>query len=262
MTDIPRSIWRWDSFSRAVASYRYRAVEQWGWAVGKTDGWQASAAYVTGSHSIKIGYQGNRLDQLDQTLTDADNMSYQFNRGVPSAVAYWLPDFSHRTLTNLSGVYAQDSWTHGRLTVQGAVRNDRASSYSPVEGNGTSRLSQFNAAPYAFPVVTGVDAYNDFTPRIGVAYDVFGTGKTAVKFNWGRYLAYGANDAPYTSANPAVTIQASVANRAWTDNGDKIVGCDLTNPAANTRSGDTCRCEATTSTSVRRTRPPSSTQRC
>jgi len=223
-----------------VANYRYRAVEQWGWAVGKTDGWQASAAYVTGAHSLKVGYQGNRLDQLDQTLTDADNMSYRFNQGVPNAVTYWLPDFAHRTLTNLHGVYAQDSWTRGRLTLQGALRWDRASSYSPVEGNGTTRTSQFNAQPYSFGVVPGVDAYNDITPRIGVAYDVFGTGKTAVKFNWGKYLAYAANDAPYTSSNPAVTIQQSVANRSWTDNGNKIVDCDLLNPAANSRNGDTC----------------------
>jgi carboxypeptidase family protein len=224
-----------------VASYRYRGVEQWGWAVGKTDGWQASAAYVTGAHSIKIGYQGNRLDQLDQTLTDADNMSYQFNRGVPTAVTYWLPDFGHRTLTNLQGLYAQDSWTRGRLTLQGALRWDRASSYSPVEGNGTTRLSQFNTQPYSFPVVTGVNAYNDLTPRVGVAYDVFGTGKTAVKFNWGRYVAYGANDAPYTSSNPAVTIQSNVTNRGWTDgNGNKIVDCNLNNPALNVSGGDTC----------------------
>jgi hypothetical protein len=228
-----------------VASYRYRGVEQWGWAVGKTDGWQASASYVTGAHSIKVGYQGNRLDQLDQTLTDADNMSYTFNRGIPTSVTYWLPDFGHRTLTNLAGLYAQDSWTHGRLTLQGALRWDRASSYSPVEGNGTTRLSNFNTTAYSFPVVTGVDAYKDITPRVGVAYDVFGTGKTAVKFNWGRYLAYAANDAPYISSNPAVTIQSSVTGRAWTDNNNnKIVDCNLLNPAAQspalTGSLDTC----------------------
>jgi len=217
-----------------VANYRYRGVEQWGWAVGKTDGWQASAAYVTGAHNIKIGYQGNRLDQLDQTLTDSTNMSYRFNQGVPNAVTYWLPDFGHRTLTNLHGVYAQDSWTRDRLTLQGAVRWDHASSYSPVEGNGTTRLSQFNTAPIRFGVVPGVDAYNDITPRVGAAYDVFGNGKTAVKFNWGKYLAYAANDAPYISSNPAVTVVSSVANRGWTDaNHDYVVNCDLLNPLAN-----------------------------
>src|SRR5207249_25753 len=88
----------------------------------------------------------------------------------------------------------------------------------------------------------GVDAYNDLTPRIGVAYDVFGNGRTAVKFNWGRYLAYGANDPPYTSTNPGFTVVRSVANRQWTDsNGNKVVDCDLTNPAAQTvPGGDVC----------------------
>src|SRR5712671_673930 len=126
-------------------NYTYRGVEQWGWAVGKTDGWQLAASYVTGAHSMKAGYQGNRLDQLDQTLTDADNMLYRFNQGVPNAVTYRLPDFGHRTITNLQSAFAQDSWTRDRLTLQGAVRWDHVSSYSPVDGNGTTRTSQFNA---------------------------------------------------------------------------------------------------------------------
>jgi len=222
-------------------NYTYRGVEQWGWAVGKTDGWQGTASYVTGAHSLKIGYQGNRLDQLDQTLTNADNMAYRFSQGVPNAVTYRLPDFGHRTITNLNSAFAQDSWTRDRLTLQGALRWDHVSSYSPVEGNGTTRTSQFNAAPISFPVVQGVDSYNDITPRVAAAYDVFGNGKTAVKFNWGRYLAYAANDAPYTSSNPAVTIVSLVSNRNWSDgNGNKVVDCDLTNPAQNTRNGDTC----------------------
>jgi hypothetical protein len=108
-------------------NYTYRGVEQWGWAVGKTDGWQGTASYVTGSHSMKVGYQGNRLDQLDQTLTDTTNLAYRFNQGVPNAVTYRLPDFGHRTLTNLQSAFAQDSWTHNRLTLQGALRWDRVS---------------------------------------------------------------------------------------------------------------------------------------
>ena len=215
-------------------TYRYRAVEQWGWAVGKTDGWQVAASYVTGAHSMKAGYQGNRLDQLDQTLTNSTQLSYRFNLGVPNAVTYWLPDFGHRTLTNLNGVYIQDSWTRNRLTLQGAMRYDRVTSYSPVEGNGTTRSSFLNASPIAFPVVPGVEAYNDITPRLAASYDVFGNGKTAVKVNWGKYLAYAANDAPYTSSNPAVTVVSSVANRGWTDsNNNKVVDCNLLNPATN-----------------------------
>jgi hypothetical protein len=222
-------------------NYTYRGVEQWGWAVGKTDGWQGTASYVTGAHSMKAGYQGNHLDQLDQTLTDADNMLYRFNQGIPNAVTYRLPDFGHRTITNLQSAFVQDSWTHDRLTLQGALRWDHVSSYSPVEGNGTTRTSQFNAAAISFPVVQGVDGYNDITPRVAAAYDLFGNGKTALKVNWGKYLAYAANDAPYISSNPAVTIQSVVTTRAWTDgNNNKVVDCDLTTTAQNIRNGDTC----------------------
>ena len=217
-----------------VANYTYRGVQQWGWAVGRTDGWQATASYVTGAHSMKIGYQGNRLDQLDQTIANQTGIAYRFNQGAPNAVSYWLPDMGRRTITNLHGIFIQDTWTRDRLTLQGALRYDRASSYAPVEGNGTTKTSFLAPTPITIPRTPGVDAYNDLTPRVGVAYDVFGTGKTAVKFNWGHYLAYAANDPPYTSTNPGFTVVRDVQNRGWTDmNNDKVVDCNLLNPALN-----------------------------
>ena len=44
--------------------------------------------------------------------------------------------------------------------------------------------------------------YNDISPRAGAAYDVFGNGKTALKFNIGRYLAAATNDGNYTVEQP------------------------------------------------------------
>src|SRR5438128_1902956 len=113
-------------------TYTYRGVESWGWAVGKTDGWRASASYVTGAHNVRIGYQGNRMDQLDQTIANDTQLGYRVNQGVANAVSYYLPDFGRRTITNLQSLFAQDSWTLGHLTLQGALRYDRASSYAPV----------------------------------------------------------------------------------------------------------------------------------
>jgi len=223
-------------------NYAYRAVGSWGWAVGKTDGWQATASYVTGAHNMKVGYQGNRLDQLDQTIANDPQMEYRFNQGVPNAVTYRLPDFGRRTITTITGIFAQDSWTHGRLTVQAALRYDRASSYAPVEQNGTTRTSFLNPSPITISRTPGIDAYNDLTPRVAAAYDLFGNGKTALKGNWGRYLAYAANDPPYTSTNPGFTIVREVTNRGWVDgNNNKVVDCNLLNMAAqSTPGGDTC----------------------
>jgi hypothetical protein len=66
------------------ANYQYRSLQSWGWAVGKTDGYTASMSYVTGAHSMKVGYQGNRQDQTDQTLTNSSLLAYRFNRGAPN----------------------------------------------------------------------------------------------------------------------------------------------------------------------------------
>src|SRR5687767_11350317 len=214
------------------ANYTYRALNQWGHAEGATNSYNAGASYVTGSHSMRIGYQQYWLRQLDQTIAAENLLAYRFNQGVPNQVTYRLPSRSNNTVTQLHGVFIQDQYTRGRLTASGAVRWDRASSYAPVEGNGVNTTSKFNAAPIAIEKTTGVDAYNDISPRVGLAYDVFGTGRTAVKLRWGKYLGFASNDAPFTSTNPGATLVGS-ATRGWTDNdGDKVVDCDLLNNAA------------------------------
>jgi hypothetical protein len=224
-------------------NYTYRALEQWGYAEGATNSYNVGTSYVTGAHSMRVGYQYYWLRQLDETIAQENQLAYRFNNGVPNRVTFRLPTWSRNSVTQLHGVFLQDQYTRNRLTLSGAMRWDRASSYAPVEGNGVAVTSRFNAAPISIEKTTGVDAYNDISPRLGVAYDVFGNGKTALKLRWGKYLGFASNDSPYTSTNPAATLVASV-NRGWTDNdNDKVVDCDLLNPAAQgpaTGQVDTC----------------------
>jgi hypothetical protein len=227
-----------------AGNYVYRGLEQWGYAEGATNSYNASASYVTGSHNLKVGYQYYWLRQLDNTIAAENQVAYRFNRGVPNAVTYRLPEWSRNSITQLHGIFIQDQYTRGRLTLSGALRWDRASSYAPVEGNGVSMTSRFNAAPISIEKTTGVDAFKDITPRVGLGYDVFGTGRTAVKFRWGRYLAFASNDPPFTSVNPAATLVATVTNRGWTDsNSNRIVDCDLLNMSSQNLTasgGDIC----------------------
>jgi hypothetical protein len=67
-----------------------------------------------------------------------------------------------------------------------------------------------------------------------VAYDLFGKGKTAVKFNLGKYKQ-GIHASDY-DMNPMVRTAISTT-RTWTDNGDFVVNCILTNPAKNGECG-------------------------
>ena len=76
-----------------------------------------------------------------------------------------------------------------------------------------------------------VKGYNDITPRMGVAYDLFGNGKTALKANLGKYLQSAQVAGTYVANNPAQKIVTRITARPWTDgNRNFQIDCNLTDP--------------------------------
>ena len=81
------------------------------------------------------------------------------------------------------------------------------------------------------PAFDRCDGPERMSPRFGLAYNIFGTGKTSVKMNLSHYLQSASNDGIYTSSNPAFSYQYTTT-RTWLDfNGNKTPDCDLNNPA-------------------------------
>jgi hypothetical protein len=192
--------------------------------------WRASATYVTGSHNAKVGYFAQHIDnKFPNTIMNDAWLSYRFNNGIPNQLTMSAGPREVKTQVQTTALYVQDQWTANRLTVSGALRYDGVSSQFPQQQVGPN---PFIRTAVTFPAQDGI-SYHDLTPRLGVAYDLRGNGKTAIKVNVGKYLA-AADGSSITGSqvNPLSRIATSVT-RTWTDaNRNFLADCDLSSLVA------------------------------
>jgi hypothetical protein len=116
--------------------------------------------------------------------------------------------------------YAEDSWkVTRRLTVQYGMRFDHyGKPFQPDYG-----LAVFNPADYSNATTNGVEWHSlkssialsgassrflFYSPRLGAAFDVFGTGRTVLRGGWGRFRAYDSVQSNSYTA-PAATALGS-----------------------------------------------------
>jgi hypothetical protein len=185
-----------------------------------------SLSYITGTHNIKAGFQ-DTWGRYHRTREANGDLRAFFNGGAAFRVDILnTPLDWHDNLKADLGVYAQDSWTMRRLTVNYGARWEYFAHGIPLE---TAPAGRFTAArtfgPLDWPTWTSL------SPRGGIVYDLFGDQKTALKFSVGRYEQAGSTGFS-ESYNPLALTTASVG---WTDlNGDGVpqgdLGCTYLNP--------------------------------
>jgi hypothetical protein len=192
-------------------------------------------SYVTGEHVFKAGtllryfHTGEASRNTDPNQIN-QGRDYTFRNGVPTNVRIWAVPYAWEEDGRDLSFFAQDQWTISRATLNLGVRyNDTSTS-----------LPEVHLAPGYFvgarvlPAVKNQPHWKNLNPRVGVAYDLFGQGKTAVKASIGRY-----NPAlRSTTTNPPAAGIAPSTNRTWNDaNNNFVPDCNLLDPNTNGECG-------------------------
>jgi hypothetical protein len=189
--------------------------------------YRGSVSYVTGSHAFKTGFNASN-GWGSSGLVSNQNLEYVFFGGSPVALVEFAAPTNQQPRMNDAGLYAQDRWTKARLTLTGGVRYDYVHS-----GWGDTTLGPTKFQPtrnLVIPVGTGI-SFNDLTPRLGAAYDLFGDGRTALKVSLNKYLEGEGWDNGFPSSTNPVNRLSLATSRGWVDNNHNFIpDCDLSNP--------------------------------
>jgi len=179
---------------------------------------QAAATYVTGSHSMKVGFQRTWGTFTHSYDANADlTQQYRSNStgipfSVPNSVVIRntpLVLFGERLNYDL-GIFAQDSWTMKRLTLNAGIRWE-ALNASVMEGN--SPAGRFVPVRH-FDGIEDVPNWRDWAPRFSAVYDLRGDAKTALKFSLNRYNQQRSTG---IADNYNGLVSATSSSLAWTD---------------------------------------------
>lgn len=196
-----------------------------------------SASYVTGSHAFKTGIRFMQADVWNpRDHVVGNEVTLQLLRGVPNLVTVWATPFDFREKLKANvGVFAQDQWTVKRMTLNAGIRFDYLNAYVPAVQLPAGRF----VSARSFAEVSNVPNWKDVSPRLGLSYDVFGDGKTAVKASLGRFVEGVGLMTVTRLANPQ-TATVAFATRSWDDrNGDFLPQAEELGPLSDSGFGGT-----------------------
>ena len=158
-------------------------------AGSKTDGLRVDLEYQLGSHHLAVGIDNMTLKAHNEgqamggpgymwiySKTSTPDVAYDPGLGVgaPGGDGYFAQKYIFSTTTSMSlkqkAYYLEDSWqVSDNFLLKLGVRNDRFTNYNDA------------GKPY-------VDQKNQWAPRLGASWDVFGDSSFKVYGNAGRYF--------------------------------------------------------------------------
>jgi hypothetical protein len=146
-----------------------------------------------GNHQIKVG--GEIQNETGQTLWNQyftnNVVMFTQNRNLANPAAAAGTAFQVRLGSGVDswsglrnyGLFVNDTFTRNKLTLNVGVRWDHYRAFIPEQ----SRAAGPFFTALTVPENPSVIAFDHFVPRLGLTYDIQGSGKTIFKANYGRY---------------------------------------------------------------------------
>ncbi len=183
-----------------------------------------TATWTVGKHSVKFGGEFRRFLNVNfsqDTGTIGFNTVANFQTGRANSFTITPTRTSNRLYVNAVGGFVQDAWKPvARLTLELGFRYE----WNGSPRDGSNRLVVFDL-PTSSLYQVGTNGYGNspyqqnynYEPRLGFAYDAFGTGKTVLRGAYG-FMA----DQPETNVvsglngNPPFAKRVTYSNAAVT----------------------------------------------
>ena len=154
--------------------------------------------WTHGKHAFKFGLLLNRFNEASQATNSFNGQIIystvsDFLQANPLQVEF-APTFATENrdfIFNTYGFYAQDDWrVKQRLTVNLGLRYEFMNTPHELNGRQSRQINDFTD-PFTLGPVIKNNTLHDFSPRVGLAYDLFGNGKTAIRGGAGIYFDMG-----------------------------------------------------------------------
>lgn len=240
--------------------------------VRPTDSVDVTANYflpgvMGGDHSLRVGFKLRNDIAHTESMYGGDTYA-RFRNGAATEAQIYRRGQTEYGLHNRS-LFVQDSYSRRKMTINVGLRFDSQSdyanpakvsanqwfgkaTYAGVYNNVTYTGAPFNQLPeLSFPGAESGVTFKDFSPRVGVTYDIMGDGRTVVKANYAHYVGQLGTGSLSSTYN---TVSATTVRYPWIDlNGDKFIqinevvltavplnyssGYDYNNPTKTTTTG-------------------------
>ena len=170
-----------------------------------------------GRHEFKWGIdQTHSAGSVETTRFNNVADTYNSTTGQGVSVTLYGTPIDTATTLNDTALFVQDSYSLNRLTVTAGLRYEHLNGYEPAQSSPATPWTAAGIPEFASNLITRsisqipVVTWNNAGPRLSVAYDLMGDGRTALKGSAARYYyIIPTTGTPLDSLNPTATFQVT-----------------------------------------------------